>query len=379
MKRKYKVIIILLLIFSLFVGMAVSNQAIPLFLIPGNWNFQENWINAAVPIQPDILGVIFNIYAVKIHAVEPSVPISVPLYKGTLNNHSNAFFIVNGSILTPENSTPSAEEAPLIVQHILGQYGGLPQDAALFYSNINYLTESGPNNSVINQWPTETDVIYNRNIDGMPTYGDDDKIEVELGEDGTPLQIYYVWRDLEYLGNTTCVISPGEAIEELHKGNIFDPLIDYGLNINNITFGYYESSRSDPVIYLQPVWIFSGAYRNGDVWAFAVPAGMISHFDIGLSSNATPLAVSFTSNSTGTPTQWHWDFGDRTTSAEQDPVHEYSTPGNYTVNLTVSEGNCENFLSKVVSVPAASESANTTNIVVLQNLKTQNYDKDNYL
>src|SRR5208282_6278775 len=103
------------------------------------------------------------------------------------------------------------------------------------------------------------------------------------------------------------------------------------------------------------------------------------HFDIGLSSNATPLAVSFTSNSTGTPTQWHWDFGDRTTSAEQDPVHEYSTPGNYTVNLTVSEGNCENFLSKVVSVPAASESANTTNIVVLQNLKTQNYDKDNYL
>ena len=125
MKIKYKIIIILLLIFSLFVGMAVINQAIPLFLIPGNWNIQENWINAAVPIQPDILGILTNAYIVKIHAVEPSIPSSVPLYKGSLND-SNAFSIVNGSFLTPKNSTPSAEEAPLIAQRVLAQYGGLP-------------------------------------------------------------------------------------------------------------------------------------------------------------------------------------------------------------------------------------------------------------
>jgi hypothetical protein len=361
MKGKYKVIIVLLLIFSLFAGMAVSNQAIPLFLIPGNWNIQENWINAVVPVPPDILGILLNAYVVKIHAVEPSVPASVPLYKGTLNA-SNAFFIADGSILTQKNSTPSAEEAPLIAQRILIQYGGLPPDAALYYSNISYLIESGPNNTIISQWPSETDVIYNRNIDGMPTYGAVDKIEVELGENGTPLQIYKVWRNLEYLGNTTCIISPNEAVEEIHEGNIIDPLPDYGININNITLGYYESSRSDPEIYLQPVWIFSGAYRNGDLWALAVPAGMISHFDIGLSTNTTPLAVSFTSDSTGAPTQWHWDFGDGSISTQQNPVHEYSVPGDYTVTLTISEGNCENFLSKMVSVPAASESANTTNI-----------------
>ena len=359
MKGKYKAAIILSLICLLLIVIAITNLAIPLFLIPGNLNFMDKEINAAIPVQPDILGIILNAYTVKIHAVEPSVPASVPLYKGSLND-SNAFSIVNGSFLTPKNSTPSVEEAPLIAQRVLAQYGGLPPDAMLVYSKISYLTERRlSNDEIVNQWPTGTDVLYARTINGMPTHGNVDKIEVELGENGTPLQIDEIWRNLEYLGNTTCIITPREAIEEIHKGNIIDIPPAYGLNIDNITLGYYESSRSEPVIYLQPVWIFSGSYRNNEQWAFAVSAGMISHFDTGPSPNASPLAVSFTSVSTGTPTQWLWDFGDGTTSTEQNPVHIYPTLGNYMVTLTVWDGNCENVLSEMVSVPAASESADT--------------------
>lgn len=33
---------------------------------------------------------------------------------------------------------------------------------------------------------------------------------------------------------------------------------------------------------------------------------------------------------------WAWDFGDGTTSADQDPVHTYTTAGTYTVTLTVT-------------------------------------------
>lgn len=34
------------------------------------------------------------------------------------------------------------------------------------------------------------------------------------------------------------------------------------------------------------------------------------------------------------PTSWLWDFGDGSTSTEQNPVHKYATPGTYTVTLT---------------------------------------------
>jgi len=49
--------------------------------------------------------------------------------------------------------------------------------------------------------------------------------------------------------------------------------------------------------------------------------------------------VSFTGSATGgtLPYSWLWDFGDGNTSDEQNPTHVYSTPGNYTVILTVTD------------------------------------------
>lgn len=49
-----------------------------------------------------------------------------------------------------------------------------------------------------------------------------------------------------------------------------------------------------------------------------------------------PLTVVFNDTSSGSPASWFWDFGDGTTSAEQDPVHEYIAGGNYTVSLTAA-------------------------------------------
>jgi PKD repeat protein len=49
--------------------------------------------------------------------------------------------------------------------------------------------------------------------------------------------------------------------------------------------------------------------------------------------------VHFTDKSTGKITSWHWDFGDGTTSTEQDPVHTYKGDSNkeyFTVTLTVT-------------------------------------------
>lgn len=45
--------------------------------------------------------------------------------------------------------------------------------------------------------------------------------------------------------------------------------------------------------------------------------------------------VAFKDQSDGQVTAWHWDFGDGSSSAEQNPQHVYAKPGNYVVILDV--------------------------------------------
>jgi len=53
-------------------------------------------------------------------------------------------------------------------------------------------------------------------------------------------------------------------------------------------------------------------------------------------SGKAPLSVQFTDQSTGHITSWVWNFGDGSTSAQQNVTHTYTAPGSYTVNLTAS-------------------------------------------
>jgi PKD repeat protein len=51
--------------------------------------------------------------------------------------------------------------------------------------------------------------------------------------------------------------------------------------------------------------------------------------------NTIPLEVRFVDQSGNVPTSWEWDFGDDSTSTEQNPKHSYVNEGMYTVRLTV--------------------------------------------
>jgi PKD repeat protein len=59
-------------------------------------------------------------------------------------------------------------------------------------------------------------------------------------------------------------------------------------------------------------------------------------------SGKAPLSVKFTDTSTGSPTTWHWDFGDGTNATDRNPVHSYTSPGKYTVSLTVTNAGGSN-------------------------------------
>ena len=65
----------------------------------------------------------------------------------------------------------------------------------------------------------------------------------------------------------------------------------------------------------------------------------IADFSANKTNVAVNETVSFSDESSFAPTSWAWDFGDGTTSTEQNPTHSYAEVGTYTVQLTVENEN----------------------------------------
>ena len=94
----------------------------------------------------------------------------------------------------------------------------------------------------------------------------------------------------------------------------------------------------------------------------------VAAFSASPTSGSAPLNVSFTDNSTGSPTSWKWYFSDGTNSTDQNPVHTFSKPGLYTVTLTASNAVGSSSVTKSsyitvsnsVNAPVAAFSASPT-------------------
>ncbi|HVP97030.1 PKD domain-containing protein [Methanoregula sp.] len=91
-----------------------------------------------------------------------------------------------------------------------------------------------------------------------------------------------------------------------------------------------QNPRNDLTIVAGP------GYYGGSASSFSVSPALIAGF---IATSATegdaPLNVSFMDRSAGAPDSWSWDFGDGTSSRDQNPTHLYSAPGVYDVSLTV--------------------------------------------
>ncbi len=74
--------------------------------------------------------------------------------------------------------------------------------------------------------------------------------------------------------------------------------------------------------------------KNG--YITIVDPAPVAAFSATPTSGPAPLAVSFTDQSSGAITAWSWSFGDGSASSASSPQHVYTTPGTYSVSLTVS-------------------------------------------
>ena len=146
-----------------------------------------------------------------------------------------------------------------------------------------------------------------------------------------------------YFNNTEMIIKNGD-------GNVYNTTKTAGTNIVGGPYigGNYwgkpdGSGFSDTAIDKDMDGISDSAYTiTNSIYSDYLPlvtpptpGAPEANFRSNVTQGYAPLSVQFTDlskNAIG----WTWKFGDGATSSEQNPMHTYSTAGNYTVNLTVT-------------------------------------------
>ncbi|MDD4497237.1 MAG: DUF2341 domain-containing protein, partial [Methanosarcinaceae archaeon] len=92
----------------------------------------------------------------------------------------------------------------------------------------------------------------------------------------------------------------------------------------------------------------------------------VANFTANTTKGNTPLTVQFSDKSLSSPSVWAWDFGDNATSTEQHPSHEYTTAGNYSVKLTVTNagGSDEELKTEYITVTGSSTPEGKADLIV---------------
>ncbi|PAV10720.1 hypothetical protein ASJ81_12515 [Methanosarcina spelaei] len=131
------------------------------------------------------------------------------------------------------------------------------------------------------------------------------------------------------------------------------------------------------------------ASKTQEIFVNKVTIPPVADFSANVTSGYAPLSVLFTYQSQNA-VSWSWDFENdgQIDSTEKNPVHTYSTPGNYTAKLTVSneDGNSSKTqninVTRFTILPVADFSANITSgcapLSVLFTDKSQNATSRNW-
>jgi len=77
-----------------------------------------------------------------------------------------------------------------------------------------------------------------------------------------------------------------------------------------------------------------------------VQSSIIANFSADIIDGMAPLTVNFTNESSGNIIGYVWEFGDETTSSDENPQHTYQEPGKYTVSLTIFNFTVQNKMIK---------------------------------
>ena len=169
--------------------------------------------------------------------------------------------------------------------------------------------------------------------------------------------------------NSTCVNTTVQ-FTDLSTGKIDSWLWNFGDGSTNTTqnTSHQYSAAGNYTVSLN-VTNECGSNTTTKIDFITVTAKPIADFVVDNNSTCVDTPVQFTDNSTGKIDSWTWDFpgGNPANATGQGPHNvTYSTAGNYTVNLTVSNACGSNNMTKidyitVKAAPVANFTANVTN------------------
>jgi len=89
------------------------------------------------------------------------------------------------------------------------------------------------------------------------------------------------------------------------------------------------------------------------------PVPPAANFTANVMRGNVPLTVQYTDTSTASPLSWNWDFGDSnpTNASVQNPIHTYTSAGNYTVRLTATNAGGSDTITRTGFITVAAVSA----------------------
>lgn len=126
--------------------------------------------------------------------------------------------------------------------------------------------------------------------------------------------------------------------------NTADPIVSYQWNFGNGNTSTLANPVQTFAAGVYPISLIV-ATANGCVDTVQYAPGISVGSPVHANFSANPLIacaetpINFTNLSTG-GTQWFWDFGDGSSSTQQNPIHEYSDTGYFTITLIVRDFGC---------------------------------------
>jgi len=88
---------------------------------------------------------------------------------------------------------------------------------------------------------------------------------------------------------------------------------------------------------LRHVSVVNAEESSSSVITVYEPALIVPTLQASITVGLAPLEVKFGDTSAGKFVTYAWDFGDGSSSSEANPTHTYTTPGSYSVSLTVTD------------------------------------------
>lgn len=184
--------------------------------------------------------------------------------------------------------------------------------------------------------------VYGMSIDlGLPKEFSVDLSSLVLSARGNGHTISYEYIENDYIRFTI----EGENAFSSDNGRIFELPITAPIEIQGNT--EYPISITHGVVILKdgitvPVFSRDGVLKVG----YAAEGEIYARYSYDKFNNR----VKFNNQSAKEATSFEWNFGDGTTSNEENPLHIYESPGTYLVKLTISDGEQTSYYEQQVLI-----------------------------